>query len=155
MDFQHVEDHQTPLESPPTFAELSGGDSRSEDSYWFEWQGNTAGSESSEAPSPELFANGYQHTDIYCDQQAYAAQMYYPEEAQYFNVDCSRTSPVADVPNDQRYYRWGGPECPQDVAEPNWNYSDCAYTNVPVQDCRDTFEMQEQTVNAFSALSYN
>ncbi|XP_037976841.2 uncharacterized protein LOC105388929 [Plutella xylostella] len=147
MEFPHIE--QTPLESPPTFAELSG-DSRSEDSYWFEWQG-AAGSESSEAPSPELFGHGYQQAEAYCEQQNYSTQAYYPEEAQYYGMECSRTSPVLET-SDQRYYRWNQ-ECGPS-AEPQWGYSDCAFTAPQGAECRE-YDMQQQTVNAFSALTYN
>lgn len=150
MEFGHLE-QSGPLESPPTFAELSG-DSRSEDSYWFEWQGAAAGSESSEAPSPELFGNGYQQAEAYCEQN-YSTQAYYPEEAQYYAVECSRTSPVLET--EQRYYRaaWSEECGPPAMEAPAWNY-DCAFTSPQMADCRD-FDMQQQTVNAFSALTYN
>lgn len=155
MEFGQMEQNG-PLDSPPTFAELSG-DSRSEDSYWFEWQGAAGGSESSEAPSPELFGNGYQQAEAYCEQQNYSTQAYYPEEAQYYAVECSRTSPVLET-DQQRYYRgsWNGQECAPGTGleTPAWNYNDCAFTSPQMADCRD-FDMQQQTVNAFSALTYN
>ncbi|XP_061707837.1 transcription factor glial cells missing 2-like [Cydia pomonella] len=148
MDFPMEENT---LGSPPTFAELHNDNSRPEDAYWLEWQRAAGGSESSETPSPELF--GYQQTD-YCE-QTYPPQVYYPEDAQYYPTESTRTSPVMDM-QDQRYYRYGE-DCTQTGAEvQTWNYTDCAFASNDLSECKQYFDAQhQQAVNAFSALSYN
>ncbi|CAG4968417.1 unnamed protein product [Colias eurytheme] len=140
------------LESPPTFADLNSENSRPEDSYWFEWQRAAGGSESSETSSPELFGNGYQQMEPYCDQQAYAHQQFYPEEAQYYPVDNTRESPVMEM-EDQRYYRYGQ-DCSQNNIEmQGWNYTDCAFTSHNIPECKQYYDVQHpQSVNAFSGL---
>lgn len=133
---------ESTLESPPTFADLNDN-SRPEDAYWLDWQRAAGGSESSETPSPELFANGYQHAEAFCEQQ-YAHQVYYPEEAQYYPVEGSRESPIMDM-QEQRFYRYE-----QDCAQNNmdmqsWNYTDCAFSS--------HFDSQHaQNANAFGTL---
>lgn len=141
------------LESPPTFAELNNDNSRPEDAYWLEWQRAAGGSESSETPSPEVFG-GYQQTEAYCE-QTYPPQVYYPEEAQYYPTESTRTSPIMDMQN-QRYYRYGE-DCAQTNTEvQGWNYTDCAFATNDVSECKQYFDAQhQQAVNAFSALSYN
>ncbi|XP_053624892.1 transcription factor glial cells missing 2-like isoform X2 [Plodia interpunctella] len=143
---------ESTLESPPTFADLNEN-SRPEDAYWLEWQRAAGGSESSETPSPELFGNCYQQADAYCEQQNYNIA-YYPEEAQYYPTDSTRTSPVMDM-QDQRYYRYGQ-DCAQNtnVDMQAWNYTDCAFSSseVPVTECKQYFDAQQQAANAFSAL---
>ncbi|GBP23115.1 Transcription factor glial cells missing [Eumeta japonica] len=148
MDFS-MDEQSCTLQSPSTFVDLNG-DSRSEDSYWFEWQRAAAGSESSEAPSPELFGNSYQQADAYCDQQNYNTHSYYPEEAQYYNADCSRTSPPEET-EDLRFYRWGTQDCPQSGAESQWGY-DCAFAGADTSECRQSFEPQAM---AAYGLTYN
>lgn len=142
---------ESTLESPPTFADLNEN-SRPEDSYWLEWQRAAGGSESSEAPSPELFGNGYQQAEAYCEQQTYP-QAYYPEEGQYYPAESTRTSPIMDM-QEQRYYRYGQ-DCVQsgNVDMQTWNYTDCAFTSTDVPECKQYFDIQhQQAVNAFSAL---
>lgn len=156
MEFPVTGEQHSNMESPPTFADLNG-DSRSEDSYWFDWQRAAGGSESSEAPSPELFGNHYQQAEAYCDQQNYVAHTYYTEEAQYFNSDCSRTSPVTES-EQLRFYRWNGQDCAQtNIENQTWNNYDCAFAcNSEATECRQQFDLpQQQTINAFSALTYN
>ncbi|KAL4715133.1 hypothetical protein ACJJTC_012180 [Scirpophaga incertulas] len=142
------------MESSPTFANLNEN-SRPENSYWFEWQRATGGSESSETPSPETFGNSYQQADAYCE-QGYPPQMYcggFPEEAQYYPAE-SRTSPVIEN-QDQRYYRFDT-DCNQSNVQNNemqgWNYTDCAFTTSDAPEYKQYFEVQHQAVNAFSAL---
>ncbi|KPI93930.1 Transcription factor glial cells missing [Papilio xuthus] len=135
---------ETTLESPPTFADLNNDNSRPEEAYWLDWQRAAGGSESSETPSPELFGNGYQHPENFCEQQSYPHQMYYPEEAQYYPAESCRESPVMDM-QEQRFYRYG-----QDCAQNNmdmqaWQYSDCAFAS--------HFDVQHtQGVNNFGGL---
>lgn len=141
---------ESTLESPPTFAELNSENSRTEDSYWFDWQRAAGGSESSETPSPELFGNGYQQAEAYCEQQNYPPQAYYPDEGQYYQTD-SRTSPIIDM-QEQRYYRYGQ-DCAQNMEMQSWNYSECAFANNDISECKQYFDAQhQQAVNAFSAL---
>lgn len=141
---------ESTLESPPTFAELNSENSRTEDSYWFDWQRAAGGSESSETPSPELFGNGYQQAEAYCEQQNYPPQAYYPDEGQYYQTD-SRTSPIMDM-QEQRYYRYG-PDCEQNMEMQSWNYSECAFANNDISECKQYFDVQhQQAVTAFSAL---
>lgn len=139
------------LESPPTFADLNGENSRPEDNYWFDWQRAAGGSESSETPSPELFG-GYQQAEAYCEQQTYAPQMYYPEETPYYPPD-NRNSPIMDTNGqEQRYYRYGQ-DCAQNMELQAWNYTDCAFSSNNVSECKQYFDAQhQQAVNAFSAL---
>ncbi|CAK1549756.1 unnamed protein product [Leptosia nina] len=138
------------LESPPTFADLNSENSRPEDSYWFEWQRAAGGSESSETSSPELFSNGYQQME-YCEQQPYPHQQFYPDEAQYYQIDNTRESPVEM--EDQRFYRYSQ-DCSQGNVEMHgWNYTDCAFTQHNAQECKQYYEAQHaQSVNAFSLL---
>ncbi|CAH0404701.1 unnamed protein product [Chilo suppressalis] len=143
---------ETTLESPPTFADLNDN-SRPEEAYWLDWQRAAGGSESSETPSPELFGNGYQQADAYCEQQTYPPQMYYPEEAhQYYPVENTRTSPVMQM-QEQRYYRYGQ-DCGQNSMDmQSWNYTDCAFPSNDVSECKQYYDAQHhQTMNAFSEL---
>jgi hypothetical protein len=142
---------ETTLESPPTFADLNDN-SRPEEAYWIDWQRAAGGSESSETPSPELFGNGYQQAEAYCEQQNYPPQMYYPEEAQYYPTENTRDSPVIEM-HDQRYYRYGQ-DCAQSTTTDmqGWNYSDCVFTPNEPSECKQYFDAQHQTMNAFSAL---
>ncbi|XP_035445916.2 transcription factor glial cells missing 2 isoform X1 [Spodoptera frugiperda] len=143
LDFP-LEEHT--LESPPTFADLNGENSRPEEAYWMDWQRPAGSSESSQTPSPELFG-GYPQTE-FCE-QGYIPQAYYPEGAQYYPTE--RTSPLMET-QDQRYYRYG-----QDCAQTNvpdlqsWNYTDCAFTN-DMSECKQYFDVQHQSVNGFTGL---
>lgn len=143
LDFP-LEEHT--LESPPTFADLNGENSRPEEAYWMDWQRPAGSSESSQTPSPELFG-GYPQTE-FCE-QGYIPQAYYPEGAQYYPTE--RTSPLMET-QDQRYYRYG-----QDCAQTNvpdlqsWNYTDCAFTN-DMSECKQYFDVQHQAVNGFTGL---
>ncbi|CAK1603342.1 unnamed protein product [Parnassius mnemosyne] len=132
------------LESPPTFADLNNDNSRPEDAYWLDWQRAAGGSESSETPSPELFGNGYQHPEAFCDQQPYPHQLYYPEEAQYYPIEGSRESPNMEL-QEQRYYRYGQDCVQNNMDMQSWNYSDCAFAS--------HFDVQHsQAVNSFGSL---
>lgn len=141
---------ETTLESPPTFADLNSENSRPEEAYWIDWQRAPGGSESSETPSPELF-NSYQQAEAYCEQQAYVPQVYYPEDGQYYPTESTRTSPIIDM-QEQRFYRYG-----QDCSQTNvdnmqgWNYTDCAFTTNDMSECKQYFDVHQQT-NAFSTL---
>lgn len=138
------------LESPPTFADLNDN-SRPEDAYWLDWQRAAGGSESSETSSPELFNNGYHQAEAYCEQQTYPPQVYYPEEAQYYPTDNSRTSPIINM-QEQRYYRYQ--DCGQNNMDmQGWNYSDCAFPSNDASECKQYFDVQQHhAMNAFSAM---
>ncbi|KAG6438569.1 hypothetical protein O3G_MSEX000067 [Manduca sexta] len=142
---------ESTLESPPTFADLNGDNSRPEDAYWLEWQ-RAAGSDSSETPSPEIFGSAYQQSEAYCEQQSYIPQVYYPDDCQYYPIESTRNSPITNM-HEQRFYRYD-----QDCTQTNidmqaWNYSDCAFTPNDVSECKQYFDVQhQQAVNAFSSL---
>lgn len=152
MEFPAM-DEQSTMESPPTFADLNG-DSRSEDSYWFDWQRAPEGSETSQTPSPELFGNHYQQ-EPYCEQQSYPTHGYYPEEAQYFNSECSRTSPMVET-DQLRYYRWNSSDCSQTNLENQmWTGYDCSFVGNEAAELRQPCVDMPQQSNTFSGNSYN
>ncbi|CAB3249817.1 unnamed protein product [Arctia plantaginis] len=140
LDFP-AEEHT--LESSLTFADLNSENSRPEEAYWLDWQRPTGGSESSETPSPELLGSGHQQAEAYCE-QPYVPQAYYPEGAQYYPNEHTRTSPEMDEAQfyptesrtsapmntqEQRFLRYGQEYSQTNVDMHTWNYSDCAFTS--------------------------
>ncbi|XP_041974435.1 transcription factor glial cells missing 2-like [Aricia agestis] len=139
---------ESTMDSQPTFAELSCENSRPEESYWYEWQRAPAESESSATASPELLGSGYHQADAY-GQQTFAAQGYYPEEAQYYPSEMRDPSPAA-APDHRYYQRYQ--DCAQtDVDAQGWGYADCGFPQT-MSDCKQYYSVQQSPEDAFGAL---
>ncbi|CAG9784551.1 unnamed protein product [Diatraea saccharalis] len=138
---------ESAVESPQNLVDLNDN-SRPEDAYWFEWQRAAGGSESSEAPSPEIFGNGYQQAEAYCEQQNYPPYYYNPEEAQYYPFENNRNFPVIDT-QEQRYeYE---EDCIDDA--PVWNFVDCEFQPNDNSECKPYSDaVNHHIINTFSEL---